>query len=258
MKHLTVILLFGGLIMSCLFSEAQNTEASANPGKNIFKTNLASVALDHYSFQYERVVSKKQSFGMGFGFSPKVDLPFKKTLSDQFGNNEDAARAIETTQFSKITVTPEYRFYVGKKQAPEGFYIATFVRYLHMTISQDYTFTPSTGTLHTAHMDGKIDGIGGGVMIGSQWLLGKKKRVSIDWWIVGPFFGAMDGSFHGVDPKMNELSPSDRADLKSDIEGADIPLWTVDATIGALTIDAKLKGAFYGARAMGICLGFRF
>jgi hypothetical protein len=68
----------------------------------------------------------------------------------------------------------------------------------------------------------------------------------------------MNGNFHGTDPDMDELSPADRADLKSDIEGVDIPLWDVEATIGDNIIDAKLKGAFYGARVLGISLGFRF
>ena len=249
-----------GLLLLISFNQAfaQDNQAESGSRKNIFKMNLSGIALDHYSFQYERVTNKRQSFAMGFGFSPRVDLPFKKTLADKFGDNEDAARMIESTVFSKITVTPEYRFYLGKKQAPEGFYLGTFVRYLHMSISQDYTFTPGTGNLHRAHMDGTIDGIGGGVLIGAQWLLGKKKNISIDWWIAGPFFGAMDGDFHGTDPDMDELDADDRADLKNDIEGVDIPLWTVDATIGDFTIDAKLKGAFYGARLFGICLGFRF
>lgn len=256
MKQLLFIFLLGGLLMPATFLHSQDTEKK--DGKNILKINLAAVALSHYSFQYERVTGKKQSFAFGFGFSPNVDLPFKNTLSDKFGDNDDAARAIETTRFSKITITPEYRFYVGKKRAPQGFYLAPFARYMHMKISQDYTFTPSSGNLHTAHMDGTINGIGGGVLIGAQWLLGKKQNVSIDWWIAGPFFGAMNGDFHGTDPDMDELSPADRADLESDIEGVDIPLWDVDATIGAYTVDAKLKGAFYGARLFGISIGFRF
>ncbi|MEP7372805.1 MAG: DUF3575 domain-containing protein [Chitinophagaceae bacterium] len=259
MKFFRTVLILAGFLLTCAFSRAQDPLTSVKPGKNIFKTNLSAAALSHYSFQYERVTNKKQSFAMGFGFSPGVDLPFKKDLADKFGGNADAARAIETTRFTKITITPEYRFYVGKKQAPEGFYIAPFARYVYMDLSQDYTFTPSTGTLHLAHIDGKLGGVGGGLLIGAQWLLGKQKRVSIDWWIAGAFVGAFtEGRFHGTDPKMNELEADDRAKLENDIESVDIPLWDVDATIGDLFIDAKLKGTFYGARVMGICIGIRF
>jgi len=259
MKLFTFTLVLAGLILPFSLIKAQDAEPSVKPGKNIFKVNLSAVALSHYSFQYERVVSKKQSFAIGFGFSPSVDLPFKKDLSDQFGGNSDAARAIETTKFTKITITPEYRFYVGKRDAPEGFYIAPFARYVTMDLSQDYTFTPKSGNLHLAHIDGKLSGYGGGLMFGAQWLLGKQKRVSIDWWIAGAFFGSFtDGDFHGTDPEMDELDADDRADLENDIESVDLPLWTVDATIGDFFIDAKLNGTFYGARVMGICIGFRF
>lgn len=252
-----MILAWGLCILSCSL-QAQQKDAEPNLHPNIIKFNLTSIALNHYMLQYERVISPKQSFAVGFGFSPNVSLPFKKTLSDKFGDNEDAARAIESTKFSKITITPEYRFYVGKSKAPKGFYVAPFARYSHMKISQDYTFTPNSGKLHTAKLKGTINGVGAGVLIGTQWILGKKQNISLDWWIAGPFIGTMNGKFNGTDPDMDELSAEDRADLKSDIEGVDIPLWKVEATIGENSIDAKLKGAFYGFRTFGISLGYRF
>jgi Protein of unknown function (DUF3575) len=207
MKRIISTLVLAGLILPSSFINAQEADPTPIFGKNIFKVNLSAVALSHYSFQYERVVNKKQSFAIGFGFSPSVDLPFKKDLSDRFGNNEDAARAIETTKFTKITITPEYRFYVGKRKAPEGFYIAPFARYVYMDLSQEYSFTPSSGNVHIAHVDGKLSGYGGGLMFGAHWLLGKQKRVSIDWWIAGAFFGSFNkGDFHGTDPEMDELT----------------------------------------------------
>lgn len=225
------------------------------PGKNIVKINLPSIALKHYLLQYERVINNRQSFALGIGFSPKVDLPFKQTLLDNFSDNEDARTAIESTKFNKITITPEYRFYVGKKGAPSGFYIAPFARYTTMDLDQIYTFTPSSGIEHNAHVKGKFSGIGGGVMLGAQWMLGK--NVTLDWWIIGPFFGAMNADFHAVDD-MSDMSASDKADLKNDIESIDIPLWKVKAQVGENTIDAQLEGPFYGVRGLGLSLGFRF
>ena len=182
MKNKLTTLFAGGLFLFIFQVQAQEKTDVPDPRKNIIKFNLTSIALSHYTFQYERVLKPKQTVALGFGFSPDVPLPFKKTLSDQFGDNDDAARAIESTRFSKITITPEYRFYLGKnKKAPQGFYIAVFARYSHMKIEQDYTFTPSSGTLHTAKLTGNINGFGGGGMIGAQWLLGKKKNISLDW-----------------------------------------------------------------------------
>jgi hypothetical protein len=249
MKHLFIVSLVAFMISGTqLYAQKLDTD------KNIIKLNLTSIPLNHYSLQYERIISKKQSVAIAFGVSPDVSLPFKKTLLDLFDGNADAKKAIETTKFTKITVTPEYRFYTSKKESPTGFYVAPFVRFTHMSISQDYEFTPSNNRLHTAHLKGKFTGIGGGVKIGTQWAL--SKQVTLDWWIIGPFFGAMNASFHGTDD-MSDMTAQDKADLEKDIESVDIPLWKIDATVGNNKIDAKLKGPFYGVTA-GLSLGIRF
>lgn len=237
---------------SALF--AQTGEAITG-GHNIIKFNLTSAVLKHYAVQYEHVVNPHQSFALGFGYSPNVSLPFKETLLNEFGGEEDARRAIESTIFNKITITPEYRFYVGSKGAPTGFYIAPFARYTHMNIEQDYEFTPSSGKLHVAHVKGKFDGIGGGVLLGAQWAL--SKNITFDWYIAGPFIGSMKASFHGTDD-MSDMSAADKANLESDIESVEIPLWKVDATVGNNVVDAKLTGPFYGLRAFGFSIGYRF
>jgi hypothetical protein len=123
-----------------------------------------------------------------------------------------------------------------------------------MSIEQDYEFRPSNNQLHVAHLKGKFSGIGAGVKIGTQWTLGK--NATLDWWIAGPFIGAMSSSFHGTDD-MSDMTGSDKVKLEKDIEDVDIPLWKIDATVGNNVIDAKLKGPFYGFVA-GLNLGIRF
>ncbi|MBX7202656.1 MAG: DUF3575 domain-containing protein [Bacteroidia bacterium] len=230
------------------------TNAQIEKG-NIIKLNLSPLAFNHFSVQYERVINPKQSFGLGFSFAPNVGLPFKQTLLDAFDDNAEAVEAIESTKFTKYTLTPEYRFYFGAKGAPVGFYLATFIRYTNMSTSQIYKFTTSKGVVHRPNLTTTFNGVGGGAMIGMQWALGKS--FTLDWWIVGPFFGYMKGSSGGTD-KMDDMDQQDKDDLKKDIEEFPIPLWKKDATIGNGTIDVKLKGPFYGARAMGICFGYRF
>jgi hypothetical protein len=252
MNRTIVSLLCFGICFTTVVS-AQDGKSSL-PGKSIVKVNLSSIALSHYSLQYEYVLNNRQSIALGLGVSPREGLPFKQTLLDNFGENADARSAIESTTFSKFTITPEYRFYLGKKGAPSGFYIAPFARYTNMSFDNDYTYTPSSGEKHVAHVTGKFNGIGGGVMVGSQWLL--SSRVTLDWWIAGPFIGTMKADFHGTDD-MSDMTPQDKAELENDIESVDIPLWEIDATVGNNTIDAKLTGPFYGIRAFGISLGLR-
>ena len=255
MKRIIMPLMSVSLLITAVTQAYGQDIKSAVAGKNIIKINLPSVALKNYSMQYERVINNRQSIGLGFAVSPNTGLPFKSTLLEQFGGNDDARKAIETTTFSKFTITPEYRFYVGKKGAPAGFYLAPFARYTSMSFDQDYTFTPGSGKLHTAHLTGKFSGVGGGLMIGAQWLLGE--HVTLDWWILGPFVGSMKADFHGKDD-MSDMTAQDKAELEGDIESVDIPLWKIDATVGNNEIKAKLDGPFYGARAFGLSLGFRF
>ena len=233
-------------------------QSSPLTGKNVIKYNLTATAIGHYAIQYERVINPKQSFAIGFGISPNVSLPFKQTLMDAFGDNADAKSAIESTKFTKFTITPEYRFYLGKKEAPGGFYIAPFARYTNMKLTQAYKFTDSDDSKHTANVTGKFNGVGAGVVFGAQWLLGKKENIVLDFWFAGPFAGVMKATFEGVDDQFIK----DPATLENDIEGFDLPLWTIDATVtnvnGKGKVDANLKGPFYGFRTLGLSIGYRF
>lgn len=222
--------------------------------RNLFKLNLSSLIFRNASVQYEHVLTPVTSFAIGTSYMPKTGLPFASSLKEQWGDNPDAMRAIETTQLSSFTITPEYRFYVSGK-APSGFYIAPFVRYQTMELEQVYQFTASSGKVHNPLISGNINNIGGGVLLGAQWLLGK--TVSLDWWIAGPSVGSTNGLLTGTDD-MSDLSASDRSDLKSDIESTQIPLTNVEATIGSNQIDVKLTGGYVGLRALGLTLGLRF
>ncbi|MER3498015.1 MAG: DUF3575 domain-containing protein [Chitinophagaceae bacterium] len=176
-------------------------------------------------------------------------------MLDQFGGNDDARKAIESTTFSKITVTPEYRFYFGKKGAPVGLYLTPFARFTHMSFDQDYEYMPSNGVKQVANVKGKFNDFGSGAMLGAQWALGKND--TLDWFIVDPFIGGMKADFHGTDD-MSDLTQQDEEDREKDIESIDIPMWKIDATVGNNTIDAKLTGPFAGVRAFGISLGYGF
>lgn len=222
--------------------------------KNIVKINLTSLAFKNGSFQFEHVTGPKTSVALGTSFQPKTGLPFASTLSDRFGSNPDAQRAIETTKLSNFTITPEFRFYLGKT-ATQGFYIAPFTRYQHLNFEQVYSFTASNGKMHYPLIGGAINNIGGGVLFGAQWSLGG--NLTFDWWIAGPVYGSTSGLLSGTDD-MSDLSSADRAKLKTDIESVNIPLTKLDATVGDNKVDVKLSGPYVGVRAFGFNLGLRF
>jgi hypothetical protein len=247
---------FGCLLFATQLVNAQvvSKSISSDQKKNIFKVNLTSLAFKNLSFQYERVVAQKTSVALGLSVMPKTGLPFASTIKDQWGGNADAARAIDQTELSNFSITPEVRFYLGKKQAPAGFYIAPFIRYNQLKFDQIYNFAPSDNTLHTANIKGTLNNVGGGVLIGSQWNLGKS--MTLDWWIAGPIYGSSHGNLSGTDPK--GIPAADRAKVKSDIESTNIPGTKIDATVGANQIDVNLSGPYVGLRAFGIALGIKF
>jgi hypothetical protein len=236
------------------------TASSQVVGANVIKFNATSFVTNHYLFQYEHVLSPKHSIAIGIGISSGADLPFKEQLLDAADGNPDAINAIESTRFDKLTITPEYRFYTGSKVAPIGFYVAPFMRYMHMSSDQVYPFTTGDNVYHEIPVQGTFDCFGAGAMIGIQWALGD--HLTLDWWILGPFYGVQDGSFHGTGD-LTGYTAQDAADLESDIESIDLGLWSVDATVsGAGTangvVDATVNGPYVGLRAFGLALGFRF
>lgn len=242
-----VLVLLGGLF-----------PAQAQLGnRTVVKFNLSGVVIQSYTAQYERVLNRFSTITVSGSYTPNsTPLPFKQTLLNYYGDNQDAKRAIETTLFSKKIGTLEYRFY-PKGHAPTGWYIAPFVRYANMAISNDYTYTPSDGILHRAHLDASFNAGGAGVLLGYQFLFGK--HVGLDLWLLGPFYGTnVNASFVGVDPLWTTLKPADVVKLKQDIDNTKLPLYSVSSTLNLPTITALLKGPYYGVRAFGLAFAYSF
>jgi hypothetical protein len=236
---------------------AQNAAVSAqSPYRNVFKINVSSLALMNGSFQYERTFGGRVSFALGMSYMPTTNLPFSGALIEQYGDNADARHGIEITEMSMITVTPEIRFYSGHRGAPDGFYVAPFIRYTQMELlEKEYSFTAKSGNRYYPDVQGSLSYIGAGLMLGYQFPLAR--RFSLDIWIAGPYVGSMNGKFTGFDATGN-LSAADQQNLKEDIESFRYPLMTVEATVGPQEAEAILGGGMIGIRALGFAFGFRF
>ena len=234
------------------------TPAKAQLGnRTVVKFNLSGVVIQSYTAQYERVLSRFGSITLSGSYTPNsTPLPFKDALLNQYGNNPDAKRAIETTLFSKRIGTLEYRFYPAG-HAPTGWYIAPFVRFASMDISNDYSYRSQDGILHQAHLEAKFNAGGAGVLLGYQFLLGK--HLGLDLWLLGPFYGTnVKAVFAGTDPYWATLKPADIAKMKSDIDNTQLPLYTVSSTFNLPLITANLSGPYYGVRAFGLALAYSF
>lgn len=135
-----IILLAFISILSIQMSKAQNT---------VVKANLLSPLVRTGSFFVEQKLNNNSSVQLGVFYT---------------GNKWD------DTKVRGWGITPEYRFYLSDSPAPEGFFVAPYLRYFNFNLENG------------ANDKADFDGFGGGLVIGQQYIF--KKRVSFEW-----FFG---------------------------------------------------------------------
>lgn len=166
--------------------------------RNIIKLNLTSLILKNYSVQYERILKKSISAALGVRVMPATGIPFKSLVLDATGDEDPEIRkAIEALTVSNFAITPEVRFYPGRKGYGRGFYIGVFYRFARynadgFAVEYDNFLNGKSSVV----LSGDMTTHTGGIMIGAQWFLGK--RISLDWWILGAHVGAGNGTLSGA------------------------------------------------------------
>ena len=224
-------------------------------GMNIIKANLTGLLFRSYGGQFERVINRRISVGLSYRNMPEGPIPFRNAVINQVADgDQETIDQINSLRIKSMAITPEVRFYLGKKGFGNGFYLAPFYRYaMHEAnnISVDYQ---GTGGANQIDMSGKLTSNTGGLLIGAQWTLGEK--IVLDWWILGPHYGGGNGDLRGV--SSTPLTPSEQADLQNELENLAYPFGvkaTVSVNANGATV--QMKGPVAGVRA-GIMLGFRF
>ncbi|MET0463178.1 MAG: DUF3575 domain-containing protein, partial [Chitinophagaceae bacterium] len=178
-----------------------STDAGSDPAasddikKNLLKLNLTGLIVKNYSLQYERILNRKTSVALSFRTMPTSGLPFRGFFQDITDNDPYTNQVIDNLRLSNIAITPEFRFYLGKGYG-KGFYIAPFYRYAKFK-SEDLVFEYEHGNnTESIVLRGDQSSHTGGIQLGAQWLLGKS--IALDWWILGPHYGAVNGNFTGI------------------------------------------------------------
>lgn len=223
---------------------------------NVFKVSLTQLTSLKLEAQYERALGQKFSIALGGNFAASRNLPKQYTKNDPTG-------ALASFKSNSWALTPELRWYPGsKKGAPNGFYIASYGKFRKSSLQSDvpYPFTDSNGQVitKTLSMSGSYTGVGIGLLIGSQWIIGK--HFSIDWYIAGGHVGPgklnIEASSTGL-----ALSQADQDAIRTTINQIEVPV--VSTILNKVEINSnsvKLDTSFpyFGVRAAGINLGFAF
>lgn len=246
---LTLRTLLPGLaLLLALPATAQQTD-SAGTRKNQLKINLSALIFTNISLQYERQVGRKTTVALGINMRPFNTLPYKTLLKKAV--NEEAVN-LDKLKLGAWGITPEFRFYTGRKGAMRGFYIGPFMSYHQYKSDLPIKYDNDT---KDGVFSGTLKSYTFGLQLGAQWKLGK--NVHLDWWIIGPNYGSARGDllFTGA------LSPADQADMINEIETLkdDLPVKAIDSyEVGPAGASIRVKGPWAGLRGMGFCIGYRF
>ena len=253
-KQSFLIFMFTMLCLALNVNAQDNSSSTSQTKRNHVKVNLLGLAIRNYGFQYEHAISKRVSFALGYRFMPDGPIPFKTMILKSGENTPEAETAINSIRLSNSAITPEIRFYMGKKGYGRGFYIAPFFRYGTFNASGiDLEFQGNGGATETIRLSGNVKGISGGLMFGAQWALGK--NVSLDWFILGPHYGAGSGVLKGI--TSITLSQAEQDDLLSTLNEIDIPLVKETFSVSANEASINFNGPWAGIRS-GLSLGIRF
>lgn len=257
----TILLLLFFVTATCLhpqnISDTSNNRF-AEPGslkeyypKNDIKTNVTGMALfGTYGFFYERMLSRKISVAGGYRTMPAKqisDFPFADKIT-----NDD----IKTSSASSNAFTLEFRKYTGKHAGARGFYVSVYGRYANFKVDYPYTFTAEDNQVYDIPIHANLHGIGGGFMLGAQWLIAK--HVVLDLFFLGSHYGSLNGTGSSV-KDLSGLSENDKQALQQDINSlvASGDKQYISSTVNNNGITATAKGPFVGMRA-GISLGIAF
>lgn len=240
------------LTLLCAFAaRSQQSNSAPDNKRNLIKMNFTGIIFRNYQFAYERTISKTFGVQASYGFIPVGQIPFV----DQYVKDEN----VSNIKLGGSNFTLEPRIYLGRGYG-HGFYLAPYYRYSNYNIDNfTYSYTSSdpvnTGQKVPIAFSGKANSNNVGLMIGAQWLLGKKDNWVLDLWIIGGHYGGATGNITGKSARV--LTPNEQAQLKKDIEDLDITLFKYKVTTNANGAIVDIDSRWLGVRS-GISFGYRF
>lgn len=244
-KGLVLILL---LLNQLVIAQEIKLDSIRKIDKNLAKINLIGFSING---QYERILSKRISVALSYKLLPNGKFLFRGLIPT---TDPRARESLDNLMVSNSAITPEVRFYLGKKGFGQGFYLAPFFRNAKFSgkgIGIDFTL--DSGQPATFNMEGSIKSNTFGLLMGAQWKLGK--NFWLDWQILGPHYGSAKGTITGTSNL--SLSPTERTSLENALKDVSIPFINQNVTVSPNKAVVDLKGPWAGLRT-AISLGIDF
>lgn len=212
--------------------------------KNAVKLNLFGLAFKNVSLQYERSINDNISGALGVSYMLGLSPPEINV------SGADTAVSFSEFKLSGFSVTPEFRFYPGH-EGLRGFYLAPYFRFAQYKSTAPYRYTESDGTKTELNTDLTFNSTGGGLMIGTHFLIGE--NFSVDWWIIGFSYAPLTSKVKVTGTLKTDSYDDVRGAYASDVEG----FGKVTSEVGDDYAQIVVKKGIPGVRT-GLTLGYAF
>lgn len=234
--------------------DSKKTTVQPKQPRTFIKANIISPIIKNYGFQFEQVLSKRVSIAVGYRTMPKGNLPFKSNIVASSGGSTSTQEALDALTLQNTAITPEIRFYLGKKGYGRGFYIAPFFRSANYKVEGlSFDYTNASNTTSTMALSGELKTATMGIQLGAQWSL--SKHLCLDWWIIGPHYGNSNGTMTGK--SSTPLGTTEQSSLNTALNDFSVPLATASHTVNANGAVINITGPWAGIKA-GLMLGIKF
>ena len=107
---------------------------AAQAQTNVLKVDIIQPLINTVAVSFEHKLSESGSLQVGvagtFGYKDGSHFGYYNGFNSYYSGQNST---------SGFSITPEYRFYLSEKHAaPEGFYVAPYVRYQHLRTTGNY------------------------------------------------------------------------------------------------------------------------
>lgn len=241
------------LALSFLIAPLVAQETSIEEKNNIIKLNLPSIAIRNFSFQYERIINKNFSASLSYRFMPNGSMPFKNKISDLFEEDKDLEyRLLDQAKVNGMAITPEFRYYIGKRGYGRGLYVAAYYRYSKTNLDMlNISYQTTQNVESRVQVSGNLTGNAIGLMVGVQGYV--SKNIVIDWWVIGVHHGNYKGILKGYSSQA--LTAQDQQRIIEKID--DFKYFDKEVQIDDHNVKVGLKEKMKGIRT-GLSIGYVF
>ncbi|WP_455107307.1 DUF3575 domain-containing protein [Porphyromonas sp.] len=235
-------------------------------GKTIVKTNPFSDLFGNLNLKVERILARGLSAQLSAYYAPKGSESVRQNGAFHTYSSVLYMMPLAADQAKFLTLRPQLRWYLNEGKG-HGFYVEGYYQFQRSSfrnqqITEYYPSKEGKSQYYSLTYDGRSTLHGYGIGIGAQWLLGRRKNIVLDWYILGVGRGIVRGSFDGT--SMLEGSPWPAGDHTEEEALLRRRLYSVDDGAKYSFDDAahqvkvtNIKHTAY-LLDMGLSIGFRF